>query len=250
MNFPLVSIITVVYNGGETLLDTINSVANQTYKNIEYIIIDGLSTDNTLDIVKNNSEKITTIISEPDKGLYDAMNKGIAIANGDIVGIINSDDWYEPKAVEIAVNAFMKNPNIEIIHGNMNFFYSNDKFKVLKPLGGMGRMRLIGMSFFHPTFFVKKSVYDKFKFDLRFKILSDYDFVMRTIIFGKKYLHVDRVITNMRSGGVSSAFIERIKEGHKIRVNLGMSLPYVYLSSTLRIALTVLHKIKSFLYQG
>lgn len=244
MNRPLVSIITVVYNGEKTLLDTINSVANQTYKNIEYIIIDGLSTDNTLEIIRSNIKIISTLISEEDDGLYDAMNKGIGIARGDIVGIINSDDWYEPEAVEIAVNAFIKNPEVEIVHGNMNYFYNNQVSKKITPLGGMLRMKLLGMSYFHPTFFVKKSVYNGLKFNINYRILADYDFVMRCILSNKKFYYINRILANMRSGGVSASFIPRILEGHNIRIGIGMNIFYVYMSTFFRVILTIIYKIK------
>ncbi len=111
---PLVSIITVVYNGAKTLEQTILSVLNQTYKNIEYIIIDGESTDGTLDIIEMYRDKISTCISEPDEGLYDAMNKGVSIANGELIGIINSDDWFEKNAVELVVSSYVNNLNKKV----------------------------------------------------------------------------------------------------------------------------------------
>ena len=114
-NEPLISIITVVYNGEEYLEQTINSVINQTYKNIEYLIIDGGSTDGTLDIIKKYDNHISYSVSESDKGLYDAMNKGISIANGELIGMINSDDWYELDAVELIVNKYLENPTLNII---------------------------------------------------------------------------------------------------------------------------------------
>ena len=100
---PLISIITVVYNGEQHIQQTINSIKHQTYKNIEHIIIDGNSSDGTLDIIKKN-KSVSKYISEPDRGIYDAMNKGINIASGELIGILNSDDWYELSAVEIVVN--------------------------------------------------------------------------------------------------------------------------------------------------
>lgn len=107
---PLISIITVVYNGEKYLEQTIQSVINQTYKNIEYIVIDGGSTDGTLDIIKKYEEHISYWVSESDKGLYDAMNKGIGVAKGELIGMINSDDWYELEAVEIMAEAYKNNP--------------------------------------------------------------------------------------------------------------------------------------------
>ena len=102
-NSPLISIITVSYNAVKTIEDTITSVLNQTYSNIEYIIIDGASTDGTLEVIKKYQDDISIIVSEPDKGIYDAMNKGIERANGELIGIINADDWYEANAVERSI---------------------------------------------------------------------------------------------------------------------------------------------------
>ena len=109
---PLVSIITVCFNSERTIEQTIKSVLNQTYKEIEYIIVDGQSTDGTLDIINKYSSQIAKIVSEPDEGLYHAMNKGISMATGDIVGIINSDDWYEPYTVEEVVKCFVQNAEL------------------------------------------------------------------------------------------------------------------------------------------
>ena len=114
----LVSIITVVYNGEKYLQQTIDSVVNQSYRNIEFIIIDGGSTDGTLDIIKANEESVSKWISEPDEGLYDAMNKGIRLSRGEIIGMINSDDWYELDAVKIMVEAFLNNPTKNIFHAD------------------------------------------------------------------------------------------------------------------------------------
>ena len=126
-NIPLISIITVSYNAVKTIEDTILSVINQTYPNIEYIIIDGGSTDGTLDIIKKYQDKITYWVSEPDKGIYDAMNKGIAKANGELIGIINADDWYELDAVQNVVLEF-NNTRPAIYHGGLNIVKASSYF--------------------------------------------------------------------------------------------------------------------------
>ncbi|MCB0383237.1 MAG: glycosyltransferase, partial [Psychroserpens sp.] len=127
---PLISIITVVFNGEKYLQQTIDSVTNQTYKNIEYIIIDGGSTDETLNIIKANESHIDFWISERDNGLYDAMNKGISKAKGELIGMINSDDWYELNAVETVVNTYLKNPEKRIFHADRYDVYPNEEKKV------------------------------------------------------------------------------------------------------------------------
>ena len=120
MSNPLVSIITVTYNAEKYLEQTIKSVISQSYKNIEYIIIDGMSSDGTVDIIKRYQKYIAHFSSEPDKGIYDAMNKGIKKANGELIGIINSSDFYEPDAVETVVSAYLQNKGAGIFHGNIN----------------------------------------------------------------------------------------------------------------------------------
>ncbi len=124
---PLVSIITVCLNSEKTIEQTIQSVINQTYPNIEYIIIDGKSTDRTLEIIDKYKGKISILVSESDEGIYDAMNKGLKLATGELIGIINSDDWYESDAVETIVNSFLADRNVQVIYGNMDV-YDQDKF--------------------------------------------------------------------------------------------------------------------------
>ena len=120
ISMTTVSIITVSYNSAETIQDIIDSVRRQTYPHIEYIVVDGGSTDGTVDILRENEEVIDRWISEPDDGIYDAMNKGIRMSTGDIVEILNSDDWYKPEAVETAVRAFEEHDDTDLVHGAMN----------------------------------------------------------------------------------------------------------------------------------
>ena len=125
-----ISIITVSYNAVKTIEETINSVLNQSYSNIEYIIIDGGSRDGTVDIIKKYQDKINVWISEPDKGIYDAMNKGIKLAKGDWIGIINSDDCYCIDAFDTILNTISKNPNAELIFGNLNIIDKKMKLRM------------------------------------------------------------------------------------------------------------------------
>ena len=125
---PLITVVTVVYNGAATLEQTILSVVNQTYDNVEYIIIDGASTDCTLDIVKKYEDKIDFWQSEPDKGIYDAMNKGIGLATGEYVALLNSGDWYENNTIETVVNRIIKNPMVDIYYGMMRIYSEDKKF--------------------------------------------------------------------------------------------------------------------------
>ncbi|WP_024605737.1 MULTISPECIES: glycosyltransferase family 2 protein [unclassified Pseudoalteromonas] len=204
-----VSIITVCYNSAVTIEDTIISVLSQNYKNIEYIVIDGGSSDATLDIINKYREQISIVISEPDKGIYDAMNKGIKNATGDIVGILNSDDFYETKDVitEI-VNNF--DVDTDIVFGDLIFvkpeniekitrFYSLPHFKAWKLRFGWMPP--------HPATFIKKPVYDKYGlYKINYKISADYEVFVRFLLVNKvNFKHINKVLVRMRDGGVSTS---------------------------------------------
>ena len=209
-----ISIITVVWNNAKTIKDAINSVLNQSYKDIEYIVIDGASTDGTIEILQSYGDKIK-FISEKDNGLYDAMNKGIRMATGDVVGILNSDDFYASnKILQIVADEFLKG-NIDSVYANLEYIDANDPKRVIrywrskKYQEGLFRS---GWHPAHPTFFVKKEIYEKYGvFDLSFKIAADYELMLR---FFEKYKiissYVDEVFVKMRIGGESNKSIKNI----------------------------------------
>lgn len=215
---PLISVITVSFNAVKTIEQTILSVINQTYPNVEYIIIDGGSTDGTLDVIKKYQDKIAYWVSEPDRGIYDAMNKGIAKAKGDIIGIINADDWYELDAIESVVNHLNKSKDNSIYYGRLNMrqgnkiLYASD---VPQKLNGLKK----GMVISHPTVFVSKNIYQKEGgFSTDYKIASDWDFILRMYLKGYVFIPIDRVIANFNIGGVSSGIsIKTLEELHIIR---------------------------------
>ena len=242
---PLVSIITVVYNGEKFLEETIQSVISQTYENVEYIIIDGGSTDGTLDIIKRNEDKIDYWISEKDKGIYDAMNKGIDVASGEIIGLINADDWYEKDTINTVIKNYSGDKNFDIFHGNLN--YINKSEKIYKPNFSHRKMLLQGMSLYHPTCFVKRSVYEEEKFDTNYQLVADYKLIFSMMLKEKKFCYIDKVLTNMRAGGVGTVFWKRIVEGHNIRRDLGFNIVVVYFTSLIRIILTLVSSLKRLL---
>lgn len=209
-----VSIITVSYNSASTIKDTIESVASQTYDNIEYIVIDGNSKDETMDIVTLYSNIIDNVVSESDKGIYDAMNKGVQLATGDIVGILNSDDFYETTTViEDIVEHFKNNKSADVVFGDVVFvepndlkkvvrYYSSDKFKPFKLRFGWMPP--------HPATFIRKSVYDKYGlYKLGYKISADYEIFVRLLMVAKlPFSRINKVIVRMRSGGASTDGIQ------------------------------------------
>lgn len=222
MNFdstqPLVSIITVVYNGEKFLEKTIESIARQTYSNIEYIIVDGGSTDGTLDIIKKNQSRISHWISEKDKGIFDAMNKGIQMAKGEIIGLLNADDYYADETVAWVVNEFQKS-SAEIVHGNLAILHQNAESIMTPDITQMNSRP----SIFHPTCFVRKSVYNTLGlFDIQFKISSDYEFLLRCFKKGVFFSYLPKTLCYFRPGGMSSSCASNI-EGYKImkRYNTG-----------------------------
>ncbi len=243
---PLVSIVTVVFNAESTIERTIQSVIRQEYDHIEYIVIDGGSTDGTLEIIEKYKDQIYYYHSEKDKGIYDAMNKGIEIATGDYIGLINADDWLQDNAIKDIADAIMKNNRIEIYHANMNHVRQNI-IREIKPTKNLGDFFWKGMSYMHPTFYVKREVYEHVKFDIDYKILADYKFTMECLQQNYTFFWIDKILVNYSAGGASDVFWQRIREGHNIRLDLGYSPYKVYASSMLRISLTIASKIKNLL---
>jgi len=218
-----VSLITVSFNSGLTLKDTIESVLYQNYSNIEYLIIDGFSKDNTINIIKDYEPKFEGRlhwISEPDKGIYDAMNKGICIATGEIIGILNSDDFYIDKyVIENVVKSFT-DKNVDSLYTDL---YLVDNENINKIIRNCTYREFKKGLFFkgwhppHPSFFVKKEIYEKYGvFDLTYKIASDYDFMLRILeknSISTNYLPIHTI--KMRNGGASTSSLERIRLSQK-----------------------------------
>ena len=186
-------------------------------------------------------------MSEKDKGIYDAMNKGIDLANGELIGIINSDDWYEEDTIEAVVEKFLMDKNFDIFHGNLNYI-NNKSERVYIPSFTYKNMLLKGMSLYHPTCFVKKTIYDEEKFDTNYQLVSDYKLMFLMILKEKKFCYIDKVLVNMRAGGAGTVFWKRIVEGHQIRRDLGFNIFIVYFTTMFRIGLTVISKLKNFIY--
>jgi glycosyltransferase len=218
------SIITATYNSAATIADTLECVKQQTYPNIEHIIIDGGSTDNTIEIVKKFSH-VSKIISEKDKGIYDAMNKGIALASGDIIGLLNSDDVYAwPDALSLVAKTFEENLEARALYADLQFVQRNDISKTVR-LWKAGAYKK--NSFYygwmppHPTFFVKKDVYAQVgTFNLNLGSAADYELMLRILLkHNIKAAYINKVLIKMRIGGVStSSFKNRINANKQDRM--------------------------------
>jgi glycosyltransferase involved in cell wall biosynthesis len=195
---PLVSIITVAYNAELFIEKTIKSVLSQTYSPIEYIIIDGGSTDNTVDIIKEYSDRIAYWCSEKDNGISDAFNKGLSKATGDIIGIINADDWYKNDTLEIVVNNF---GSADIVYGDLQLWKREKKDFIQK---GNHSLLAREMTVNHPTVFIKKSCYEKLgNFREEYKCAMDYDLMLRFYTNNCVFKYIPFVLSNMRLEGIS-----------------------------------------------
>lgn len=204
-----ISIITVVYNGADTIKDTIESVLNQSYEDIEYIIIDGLSSDGTQKIVRSYGSKISKFISEKDNGLYDAMNKGIKLATGDVVGILNSDDTYTDKFVIDNVVKQFQTTNVDLVYGDIVIvdalkenkiirYYRSKNFKVQDLKRGI----MPG----HASVFIKRIWFEKYGYYYtNFEICADFDLLLRFLYIHKlSHSYLPKILVNMKMGGISN----------------------------------------------
>lgn len=216
-----ISIITVCYNSSNTIEDTIGSVINQSnFNNVQYIIVDGGSSDNTLQIISKYSDKIDVIISEKDNGIYDAMNKGIKHANSDIIGILNSDDVFQDENVlQDIANYFDSDNNLDIIYGDLVYVKSEDLNSVVrywKSTSYYDKFFEKGNVPPHPTLFLRSRVYEQIgNFDLNFTLASDYEFMLRVFKSDKyKSKYINRLIVRMRLGGATNRNYKNIYIGN------------------------------------
>lgn len=211
MNKPKFSIITICYNAEKTIADTIKSVIEQNYPNIEYIIIDGGSKDLTLKAIEPYKYKIATLVSEPDKGLYDALNKGLKLATGDIIGLLHADDFYANKGViEHLIKLFNEHSDLDCISSSINIFKDNafeKPYRVYNATTFKPWQFGLGMQPPHPGFFFKRALLSKIGFfNTEYKISGDFDWLLRTIKVNKaKVMYTPFISVSMRHGGVSSS---------------------------------------------
>ena len=204
-----ISIITVAYNAAHTIVDTLESVVAQTHPDVEHIVVDGASTDGTLEIVKSHGQHVTRMISEPDQGIYDAMNKGLGLATGDVIGFLNADDVYADDGVLARVSAIMEREKLDALFGDAEFVspgrpdqplrrYRSERFRPERIAWGWMPA--------HPALFLKRNVYERFgKFRTDYRIAGDFELVARMFHGGTlTYRHMPEVLVRMRTGGIST----------------------------------------------
>ncbi len=207
-----VSVITIAFNAAETIRETVESVLSQDYPSVEYIIVDGKSSDGTQEIVESYGDRISKFISEPDGGVYDAMNKGIGLATGDVISILNSDDAYAYPSVISEVVAKMNSDNSDLVYGDLQYVDRENTSKVLRNWKS-GTLKLNAFKWGwmppHPTLFVRRKCYDNWgRFNLKLKTSADYELMLRFMHKQKaKVSYLPKVLVKMKMGGQSNASV-------------------------------------------
>ena len=218
-----ISIITTTFNSDKTLQDTFDSIQSQEYKDIEIIVIDGGSNDGTLERIKENSF-VSNYVSEPDEGIYDALNKGVNLANGVIIGFLHSDDIFNNSDVISTIASKFSDTTVDGVYGDLLYVNKNDTTKIVRNWKSCNfKVSLLKRGWMpaHPTLFLRKEVYKKHgMFDLSYSIASDYDFMLRILTDTKlKFCYIPKVITKMRVGGASNRslknMIKKTKEDYR-----------------------------------
>ena len=238
-----ITIITVCVNAEKTIKDTIESVLKQSYKDFEYIIVDGKSSDDTLKIISKYDDKRIRLISEKDKGLYDAMNKGIKLATGDIIGTINSDDILASENIfQTVIENF--DENTDVIYANIKYY--NEDFSKVKRDFISGTKENEYFCPAHPSMYVRKEIYQRIgTYNTSYKIASDFDFMVRCNLNNVRYKYIDKYFVYMRYGGKSNGFVgylENYKECFEVLRQNKVSFPLT--KTTLRSIHTIKQIIK------
>ena len=210
-----ISIITATYNSGKTIADTLDSVAAQRHDDIEHVVIDGQSSDDTLAILDAHSSRIARLVSEPDRGIYDAMNKGIGMATGDVIGLLNSDDVFADRDSLREVATAMQDPDVDCCYGDLVYVDSGDLSRIVRywksrPYeAGLFRKGWVPP---HPTFYVRRHVYERFGgFDLSYRLAADFELMLRLLVKHQiRSVHIPKVLVKMRLGGATNQSLTNI----------------------------------------
>jgi len=214
-----ISIITSVFNAVDTVEETILSVANQNHSDVEHIVVDGASTDGTLDVVEKYRTRLAWFVSEPDRGVYDGMNKGLRLATGDVIGFLNADDVYAHEGVLHRVAEVMSNPQIDACYADLVYVDKDDSQRIVRYWKSQPYeegLFLKGWMPAHPTFFVRRSVYERFGgFDLSYPRQSDFELTMRFLHVHKiRAVYIPEIFVRMRTGGLSNSSWRGVLKGN------------------------------------
>ncbi len=228
-----ISVVTVVYNAANTIADTLESVAAQSHKSVEHIVVDGDSNDETMAVVRRYREKLSHVVSEPDNGIYHAMNKGISMATGDVVGTLNADDMYMHNGVLARVARVFTDPDVDACYGDLIYVDRNKLDKIIRYwISREYRDGLFERGWLpaHPTFFVRREIYEKHGlFDLDYRIQSDFELTMRFLAVHKvKSVYIPEILVRMRMGGITNnsamSFIKGNLESYRACKSHGLSI--------------------------
>lgn len=216
---PTISVITVTFNSRETIADTIESVATQTYPLIEHIVVDGASTDGTLEVLQRFRGKLSKIVSEPDEGIYAAMNKGLAMATGDVVGTLNSDDVYVDKNVLAMVAEVFRDETVDVCYGDVFYVDKSDLNRIVRHWKSEPyRPGLFERGWMppHPTFFIRRSVLGRVgPFEARYRFAADFDFMLRALhVQQLRSTYLPRELVKMRVGGETNSSVMNVLKGN------------------------------------
>jgi len=214
-----ISIITVCFNSAKTIRCAVDSVLSQSYKNIEYIVIDGCSSDKTLEVLGEYGENISTLVSERDSGIYDAMNKGLALASGDVIGFLNSDDFYADSSVLEQVSNAFRDESVDVCYADL-VYVSQDNSQIVRYWKSEPFVKgsfTFGWCPAHPTFYMRKSVVDKYGcFDKSLKIAADVELMMRYLeVYEVRSIYIPFVWVRMRIGGETNKSLGNIIRQNK-----------------------------------
>ncbi|HVI49411.1 MAG TPA: glycosyltransferase family 2 protein [Chitinophaga sp.] len=224
MKLPKVSIVTISLNAARYIETTIKGVLRQQYPDIEYIIIDGNSTDGTQEIIERYSQQLDYFISEPDDGISSAFNKGICRAKGELIGIINSGDWYEPDAVKNVVLNYLKAPRHDVYYGQTAYM-NEGSVTALLPASAAHFLLPKNMYTPHPSVFVTRKAYVRYGlFDTGYKISMDYEWLLRATVNGASFKFINARLANYQGGGISETLYNKgLEECGRARTEFGIA---------------------------
>lgn len=225
--FPRIAVVTVCLNSATTIERTLRSVAAQTWPAIEHVIIDGGSTDGTLDVIRKHQSRVSRLVSEPDGGIYDAMNKGIRSTQADILYFLNSDDeLFGPTVIEDVAKCFVSHPAVVLVYGDV--IYATDNGTTPRRFNRVTRRNLIYRDLCHQAVFARRQLFETIGyFDLRYSLNADYDWLLRVFLSGARTMYLERDVALFNAAGRHMANVDRLRaERQQVRLNYMGSLRF------------------------